>query len=88
MPASGMAAGAVIGKRKMAKPFELTIEDARFTVRRKEDEIAAEARLDGLYVIRTSLPKEAIGAGGAVSAYKSLSQVERIGANIILARSN
>ena len=73
----GMAVGAVIGKRKMAKHFELTIEDARFTFRRKEDEIAAEARLDGLYVIRTSLPKEAIGAGDAVSAYKSLSQVER-----------
>ena len=72
-----MAVGAVIGKRKMAKHFELTIEDARFTFRRKEDEIAAEARLDGLYVIRTSLPKEAIGAGDAVSAYKSLSQVER-----------
>ena len=72
-----MAVGAVIGKRKMAKHFELTIEDARFTFRRKEDEIAAEARLDGLYVIRTSLPKEAIGAEDAVSAYKSLSQVER-----------
>ena len=55
----------------------MTIEDASFTFRRKEDEIAAEARLDGLYVIRTSLPKEAIGAGDAVSAYKSLSQVER-----------
>ena len=47
------------------------------SLRRKEDEIAAEARLDGLYVIRTSLPKEAIGAEDAVSAYKSLSQVER-----------
>ena len=73
----GLAVGAVIGKHKMAKHFELAIEDASFTFRRKEDEIAAEARLDGLYVIRTSLPKEAIGAEDAVSAYKSLSQVER-----------
>ena len=73
----GIAVGAVIGKHKMAKHFELSIEDASFTFRRKEDEIAAEARLDGLYVIRTSLPKEAIGAEDAVSAYKSLSQVER-----------
>jgi transposase len=73
----GIAVGAVIGKHKMAKHFELTIEDASFTFRRKEDGIAAEAMLDGLYVIRTSLPKEAIGAEDAVSAYKSLSQVER-----------
>jgi len=73
----GIAVGAVIGKHKMAKHFELAIEDASFTFRRKEAEIAAEARLDGLYVIRTSLPKEAIGAEDAVSAYKSLSQVER-----------
>jgi Transposase DDE domain len=73
----GMAVGAVIGKHKMAKHFELGIEDASFTFRRKEDGIAAEAMLDGLYVIRTSLPKEAIGAEDAVSAYKSLSQVER-----------
>jgi hypothetical protein len=73
----GIAVGAVIGKHKMAKHFELTIEDASFTFRRKEAEIAAEAALDGLYVIRTSLPQEVIGAADAVSAYKSLSQVER-----------
>src|SRR5271157_4085339 len=73
----GIAVGAVIGKHKMAKHFELAIEDASFTFRRKEADIAAEAMLDGLYVIRTSLPKEAIGAEDAVNAYKSLSQVER-----------
>jgi hypothetical protein len=73
----GIAVGAVIGKHKMGKHFELAIEDASFTFRRKEAEIAAEAALDGLYVIRTSLPAEAIGAAEAVSAYKSLSQVER-----------
>ena len=73
----GIAVGAVVGKHKMAKHFDLAIEDASFSFRRKVAGIAAEARLDGLYVIRTSLPKEAIGAEDAVSAYKSLSQVER-----------
>ena len=75
---SGARAGRGCGALKLA------IEDASFTFRRKEDEIAAEVRLDGLYVIRTSLPKEAIGAEDAVSAYKSLSQVERIGVNLRL----
>jgi len=73
----GLAVGAVVGKHKMAKHFELTIEDASFSFHRKQAEIAAEAALDGLYVIRTSLPEAAIGAADAVSAYKSLSQVER-----------
>jgi hypothetical protein len=73
----GLAVGAVINKRKMAKHFELTIEDASFSFRRKEEGIAAEAALDGLYVIRTNLPRETITAEDAVSAYKSLSQAER-----------
>ena len=73
----GLATGAVTGKYKMAKHFELTIEDASFSFRRKEAEIAAEAAPGGVYVIRTSLPAKAIGAAEAVSAYKSLSQVER-----------
>jgi hypothetical protein len=73
----GLAVGAVVGKHKMAKHFDLTIEDASFTFHRKQAEIAAEAALDGLYVIRTNLPEAAIGAADVVSAYKSLSQVER-----------
>jgi hypothetical protein len=73
----GVAVGEVIGKYKMAKHFDLTIEDASFSFRRNEARIAAEAALDGLYVIRTNLPKEAIGAEDAVSAYKNLAQVER-----------
>lgn len=73
----GLAVGAVVGKHKMAKHFDLAIEDASFTFHRKQAEIAAEAALDGLYVIHTSLPEAAIGAADAVSAYKSLSQVER-----------
>ena len=73
----GLAVGAVIDKRKMKKHFALDIADGRFAFQRREEEIAAEARLDGVYVIRTSLPKEKIGAEAAVSAYKSLARVER-----------
>jgi transposase len=73
----GVAVGEVIGTYKMAKHFDLTIEDASFSFRRNEARIAAEAALDGFYVIRTNLPKEAIGAKDAVSAYKNLAQVER-----------
>ncbi len=73
----GIAVGEIIGKYKMAKHFDLTIEDASFSFRRNEARIAGEAALDGLYVIRTSLPKEVIGAEDTVSAYKNLAQVER-----------
>ena len=73
----GMAVGEVIGQHKMAKHFDLTIEDVSFSFTRNDARIAAEAALDGLYVIRTNLPKEAIGADDAVSAYKNLAQVER-----------
>jgi hypothetical protein len=73
----GLAVGAVVGKHKMAKHFDLAIKDASFSFHRKQAEIAAEAALDGLYVIRTNLPEAAIGAADVVSAYKSLSQVER-----------
>jgi hypothetical protein len=65
-----MAAGAIAGKHKMAKPFELVSEDAKLNFCRREAEIAAEAALAGLYAVRTSLPKEALGAEDAVSAYK------------------
>ena len=75
--AIGLAVGAVIDKHKMKKHFDLKIADGRFTFARKQDEIDAEARLDGIYVIRTSLPKEKIGAEAAVAAYKSLALVER-----------
>ena len=64
-------------KYKMAKHFELEITDASFSYRRNEDKIAAEARLDGIYVIRTSVPAEALSAEQSVEAYKSLSTVER-----------
>jgi len=73
----GMKVGAVLGKHKMAKHFDLIIEDARFVFVRKSAEIAAEAALDGVYAVRTSLPAEAIDDADTVRAYKSLSMVER-----------
>src|SRR5262250_2119971 len=54
--AIGLAVGAVIDKHKMKKHFTLDIADGRFAFRRREEEIASEARLDGIYVVRTSLP--------------------------------
>lgn len=73
----GLRVGKVIGKWKMAKHFELTIEEGRFEYRRKEEEIAREAELDGIYVIRTNVPAEKLSAELAVTAYKSLKEVEQ-----------
>ena len=75
--AIGLAVGAVVDKHNMKKHFTLKIDDGRFAYSRKQDEIAAEARLDGLYVIRTNLSADNIGAEAAVAAYKSLALVER-----------
>jgi hypothetical protein len=75
--AIGLAVGAVLDKHKMAKHYELAITDTSFAWRRKEAAIAAEARLDGLYVIRTNVPKAELTAEETVGAYKSLSRVER-----------
>jgi hypothetical protein len=73
----GLKVGALLDLHKMAKHYELTIGDTSFAWRRKEDAIAAEAQLDGIYVIRTNVPKEDMAAGQTVATYKSLSQVER-----------
>jgi hypothetical protein len=73
----GLQVGAVIDRHKMAKHFDLTIADDGFTYRRRTEAIEAEARLDGLYVIRTNLPPEALSAEQLVGSYKSLAQVER-----------
>ena len=73
----GLAVGAVLDKHKMAKHFELTISDAHLAYRRKTHQIAEEAALDGLYAVRTSLPKETLADEATVRAYKSLSKVER-----------
>jgi Transposase DDE domain len=73
----GVKVGAVLDKHKMAKHFELTISDDSFACVRKTNQISEEAALDGLYAVRTSLPKDALEDAAAVKAYKSLSMVER-----------
>jgi hypothetical protein len=75
--AIGQALGAVLGKHKVGKHFTITITDDTFTFERDAAAIAAEAALDGFYVVRTNLPAEHIDAAGAVLAYKSLARVER-----------
>ena len=73
----GLAVGRVVNRYKMAKHFALTITDTSLTFARKQDAIAAEAALDGLYIIRTSVPPERLDSASCVRHYKSLSQVER-----------
>jgi transposase len=73
----GVRVGRVLGRFKMAKHFRLEITDAAFRFERDPERIEDEAALDGIYVIRTTVPKEEMTAEAAVEAYKSLSQVER-----------
>jgi len=73
----GLAVGAVIDRHKMAKHFALEITDTSFAFARKTAEIAAEAALDGLYAVRTSLSAAALDDAATVRSYKSLSLVER-----------
>jgi len=73
----GLAVGAVIDRHKMAKHFDLQITDTSFAFARKTAQIAAEAALDGLYAVRTSLPETALDHAATVKSYKSLSLVER-----------
>ena len=73
----GVAVGKVVNRYKVAKHFELTITDDSFMFTRKLNSIAAEAALDGLYIIRTSVPAQRMDAPTCVRTYKSLSQVER-----------
>ena len=69
--------GKVINKFKVAKHFAISITDESFSYQRKEASIANEAALDGIYVIRTSVPREVLDANATVGAYKSLGEVER-----------
>ena len=75
--AIALRVGRVIGRFHMVKHFELSITETTFAYERKTQAIAAEAALDGLYVIRTSVPAAQLDAAGAVAAYKSLAHVER-----------
>jgi hypothetical protein len=76
-PEIGKKAGEVLNKYKMAKHFDVTITDASLTAERKQAQIQEEARLDGIYVIRTPVPGTDLDAAGTVTAYKNLKYVER-----------
>jgi transposase len=73
----GLRVGKVINQYKMAKHFELAIGENTFTFARKSAAIAAEAALDGIYIIRTSVPPMQMDSAGCVRNYKSLANVER-----------
>jgi hypothetical protein len=75
--AIGLKVGPLINKYKMAKHFQLAITDASLTITRDTDKIATEQALDGIYVLRTSVPAAQLDAPGVVTAYKQLSYVER-----------
>jgi transposase len=73
----GVAVGRVINQYKVAKHFALAIEDAALRWSRNAESIRAEAALDGIYIIRTSVPAERMDGPECVRSYKALAQVER-----------
>ena len=73
----GIKLGKAIDKFKMAKHFDTAITDTTLTISRREAQIAAEAALDGIYVIRTSVPAASLDAPSTVTAYKNLTHLER-----------
>ena len=72
-----LAVGAVINRYKVAKHFDITISDDDVSFTRNAEQINAEAALDGVYVVRTSVNSGALDAGSTVKAYKQLSNAER-----------
>jgi hypothetical protein len=73
----GQRVGRVINKYKVAKHFELEITDGSFTYTRKTEQIATEAALDGLYVLRTTCPTHQLTTQAVVRVYKQLKMAER-----------
>ena len=73
----GQALGRIAGKYKMAKHFNFSVGIARFSYKRNQENIEREAALDGIYVIRTSVPKEKLSAEDVLSSYKRLTLAER-----------
>ena len=73
----GLRVGRVVGRYKMGKHFRLNITEESFTYEREQDQIKQEAMLDGVYVVRTSVPKEMMSKEEVVRSYKQLSRVER-----------
>ena len=72
-----LRADRVLRRRKVAKHFTIQITDTSFSCARNEDSIAAEAALDGIYVLRTSVGASGLASGEVVASYKALAQVER-----------
>jgi hypothetical protein len=68
----------VLNRRKVGKHFTIDIGEDRFSYHRNQDSIAAEAKLDGIYVLRTSVAAGSLDSGDVVSSYKALAQVERV----------
>jgi hypothetical protein len=73
----GLALGPALKRYRMGKHFEIAITDTTVSFKRKAEQIAAEAALDGFYVLRTSVPEQELSAGDVVRSYKGLEQVER-----------
>jgi transposase len=72
----GLAVGKILGRYKMGKHFSLFIEEDGFRCERKQANIEREAALDGIYVIRTSVPAASLSSEKVVGCYKRLSDVE------------
>ena len=75
--AIGIRVGKTIGRYKMAKHYTLTITGDEFTYTRNQSAIDAEAHLDGVYIIRTTVPATQMSPDKVVATYKSLARVER-----------
>jgi transposase len=73
----GLAVGPALRRYKVRKHFQITITDTSFTYERKTEQIETEAALDGIYVLRTSVPDSELCTGEVVRSYKNLEQVER-----------
>ena len=73
----GLQVGKIVNQYKVAKHVELNIGEASFSFERKHESIAAEALLDGIYIIRTSVSADKMNAAACVRNYKSLAMVER-----------
>jgi ribosomal protein L35 len=72
-----LAAGKALGRYKMGKHFRLHVTEDTFSFERRQDNIDAEAALDGIYVIRTNVPAATLSGSQAVETYKALSAVEQ-----------
>lgn len=73
----GVRVGKVLAGSKVAKHFRYTIAETSFTFERDETSIAEETALDGIYVLRTTVPPDELDAEGVVRAYKDLAEVEQ-----------